>query len=146
MTPDEMGSSRSLKFWRPASQNRFYLSDIERFLRIIRTEKWLAQSGIESLQKMALALLETIESKTSLLGTLSRTNKTFGTRLQCLVRCSMGEVECVEEEQEQEDKSKQIEPSLTTPPEIGYEQPNHRSDEPIFSIVNNVNLKRDRKC
>ena len=149
MTPDELVPSRGLTFLRPALQNKLYLEDIERFLRIIRTEKWLGQSGVESLQKMALALLETIESKNTLLGTLSRTNKTFGGRLQCLVRCTMGEVDQEEEQQQQQqqqDKSKQVENCLTTPPEIGYEQPNHRTDEPLFTIVNNVNLQRDRKC
>ena len=146
MTSDELVPTRGLKFWRPALQNKLYLADIERFLRIIRTEKWLGQSGVESLQKMALALLETIESKDTLLGTLSRTNKTFGGRLQCLVRCTMGEVDQEEEQHQQQDKSKQVENCLTTPPEIGYEQPNHRADEPLFSIVNNVNLQKDRKC
>ena len=146
MTSDELVPTRGLKFWRPALQNKLYLADIERFLRIIRTEKWLGQSGVESLQKMALALLETIESKDTLLGTLSRTNKTFGGRLQCLVRCTMGEVDQEEEQHQQQDKSKQVENCLTTPPEIGYEQPNHRTNEPLFSIVNNVNLQKDRKC
>ena len=149
MTPDKLVPSRGLTFLRPALQNKLYLADIERFLRIIRTEKWLGQSGVESLQKMALALLETIESKNTLLGTLSRSNKTFGGRLQCMVRCTMGEVDQEEEQQQQQqqqDKSKQVENCLTTPPEIGYEQPNHRTDEPLFTIVNNVNLQSERKC
>ena len=150
---------RRLRFWKTASltetENKLYLSDIERFLKIIRTEKWLGQAGVESLQKMALALLETIESKSTLLETMTKTNKTLGSRLRCLVRSSSGDVDGEEEEAEhqltqqsqQQHHAEGVE--LITPPEIDFEQPNrqqHGAEETIISIVKNVHSKRNRRC
>ena len=143
-----MGSSRSLKFWRPASQNRFYLSDIERFLRIIQKEKWLGQTGVESLQKMSIALLKTIESKNMLIETLTLENKTRGSRLQSLVRHCVDDDDAAETVPPREAEKRQLlQPDcLTTPPEIEFEQP-HRTPAPddVLISITNVNLKRRNK-
>ncbi len=145
--------SRGLRFWKPASENKLYLSDIERFLKIIRTEKWLGQTGIESLQKMSIALLETIESKTTLIETLSRINKTRGSRLQSLIKSSFGNDGDDEDQDEVRQNpgkqilNKSVENSLTASPEIDFEQPNRTStaEDSLISIAN-VKLKRNRKC
>ena len=142
--------SRGLRFWRPSTENKLYLSDIERFLKIIRTEKWLGQTGIESLQKMSIALLETIESKTTLVETLSKANRTRGSRLQSLVKTSFGndeeDLDEVGQSPEKQSSDKNAE-SLTTPPEIDFEQPNRSvtAEDTLISITN-VKLKRDKKC
>ena len=92
------------------------------------------------MQKMAVALLETIESKNKLTETLTLENRTHGTRLQSLVR------HLADEDGEtlpKAAKQKEQLDCLTTPPEIEFEQP-HRSLSPEddFISVTNVNLKQ----
>ncbi len=77
----------------------------------------MGQAGVESLQKMSLALLETIESKSTLLEMTTKTNKTLGSRLRCIVRSSSGDLDEEEEQQQpqQQHQQQQQHVELTTP-------------------------------
>ena len=135
-------ATRGLRFWRPAaSASKVHLSDIERLLRIIRKEKWLGQTGVQSLQKMAVALLETIDAKNTLIETLAKENKTRGSRLRSLVRHASGEVHDEVDIEPKEDRKK------TPPPEIEFEQPrlSTASEDGLVAIAN-VKLKRNKRC
>jgi hypothetical protein len=102
---------------------------------------------------MSIALLETIESKTTLIETLSRINKTRGSRLQSLIKSSFGNDGDDEDQDEVRQNpgkqilNKSVENSLTASPEIDFEQPNRTStaEDSLISIAN-VKLKRNRKC
>lgn len=141
----EAETARGLRFWRPAaSASKVHLSDIEKLLKIIRKEKWLGQTGIESLQKMTVALLETIEAKNTLIEALSKGNKTRGSRLQSLVRHSSGEIPDESEKSQEEPETR----TKTPPPEIEFEQPRLSSTAPEDSLISiaNVKLKRNKRC
>jgi len=94
---------------------------------------------------MTVALLETIESKDTLIETMSRETKTRGSRLRCLLRHSSGDLEEVEEDRLQQ--RQQRPDQLTTPPEIEFEQPRHsaENEDSLISIAN-VKFERNRKC
>lgn len=140
-------ATRGLRFWRTsatASASKVHLSDIERLLKVIRKEKWLGQAGVQSLQKMAEALLETIEAKNTLIETLTKENKTRGSRLRSLVRHSSGDIPDEKVDGPEQQPQDRLE---TPPPEIEFEQPRlaTASEDSLISI-SNVKLKRNKRC